>query len=82
MNAKVNLIKESVIQIKSGITINVDASLKKIIYVKKYYIWNAATCSGENGKYLASITDDSLISCDEIIEETKTVPTNFNKYNL
>ena len=34
MNAKVNLIKESVIQIKSGITINVDASLKKIIYVK------------------------------------------------
>ena len=32
----------------------------------------------ENGKYLASITDDSVIMCDEIIEETKTVLTNFN----
>ena len=34
----------------------------------------------ENGKYLASITDNSVIMCDEIIEEeTKTVTTNFNE---
>ena len=39
-------------------------------------------CSCENGKYLASIMDDSSITCDEIIEsydeETETIPTNFN----
>ena len=31
----VNLIEENVIQIKTGITINVDVSVKNIIYVKK-----------------------------------------------
>ena len=46
---------------------------------EKEYIWNPATCSCENGKYLASITDDSVSTYDEIIEETKTVPTNFNE---
>ena len=34
-------------------------------------------------KYLASIMDDSAITCDEIIEshneETKTMSTNFNE---
>ena len=40
---------------------------------EKDYIWNPATCSCENGKYLASIIDDSVITCDEIIEETKNV---------
>ena len=46
---------------------------------EKCYIWNPAPCSYENSKYLASITDDSVITCDEIIEkETKTFPTNFN----
>ena len=39
--------------------------------------------SCENGKYLASITDDSVIACDEVIEsndeETKTISTNFNE---
>ena len=44
-------------------------------------IWNPATCSCENGKYLASIIDDSVIACDEIVEERKTVPTNFNEEN-
>ena len=47
---------------------------------KEHYIWNPATCSCENGKYLASITDDdSVITCDEIIEETKIIPINFNE---
>ena len=49
---------------------------------EKDYIWNPATCSCENAKYLASIIDDSVITCDKIIdEETKTVTTNFNEKN-
>ena len=34
----------------------------------KDFIWNPATCSWKNGKYLASIIDDSVIMCDEVIE--------------
>ena len=83
---KVNV---NLIQIKSGITINVDASAKFITYVKKDYIQNSATCSCKNGKYLASITDYSAIMCDETIdaeaksqnEEIKTVTKNFNEKN-
>ena len=52
----------------------------------KDYVWNPARCIGENGKYLASIMDDSVITCDETIksydEEIKTVPTNFNEKNI
>ena len=65
-------------QIKNGITINVGASVKirkNIMCVKKNYIWNPGTCCYENGKYVISIIDDSESSCDEIIKETKTVPT-------
>ena len=52
-------------------------SVKKHI-CEKDYIWNPVTCSCENGKYLVSIIDDNLVmKCDEIIEETKTIPTNF-----
>ena len=42
---------------------------------EKCYIWNSATCSCQNGTYLGSIIDDSVITCDEIIEETKTIQT-------
>ena len=45
---------------------------------KKDYIWTGAACSGENGKYLASIIRDEYIK--EIkTTPTKTVPTHFNK---
>ena len=50
---------------------------KKRHVCEKDYVWNPATCNCENGKYLASIMDDSVITCDEIIEEA--VPTNWNK---
>ena len=50
---------------------------KKRHVCEKDYVWNPATCNSGNGKYLASIMDDSVITCDEIIEET--VPTNFNE---
>ena len=52
----------------------------------KNYVWNLATCNCENGKYLASILDNSAITCDEVIEsfdeEAKTVPPNFNEKNI
>ena len=31
---------------------------------RKDYVWNPATCNCENGKYLASVMDDSVITCD------------------
>ena len=46
--------KKNVIQINGEIVINADATVCKIDY-----IWNPATCSCENGKYLSSIMDDS-----------------------
>ena len=54
-------------------------NLKEHHVCKKDYIWSPATCSCKNDKYLASTIDDSVIMCDEIIEETKTVKTNFNE---
>ena len=58
---------------------------KKHNICEKEDIWNSATCSCKNGKYLANIVDDSVIMCDEIIdgeakpygEETKTISTSF-----
>ena len=59
---------------------------------EKDYTWNPSTCTFENGEYLESITDDSAIMHDEVIEETitnvtKTVPTksilaNFNETKI
>ena len=55
---------------------------KKHRVCKNDYIWNPATCSCENGKYVGSIIDGSVIKYDEIIEETKTVRANFNEKKL
>ena len=35
---------------------------------EKDYIWNTPTRSSENDKYLASIADDLVITCDEILQ--------------
>ena len=60
-------------------------SVKNIIYVEKDYVWNPGTCSCENGKYLASIMDDSAITCDEVIKSfdaaIKSISTSFNEKN-
>ena len=58
--------------------------MKEHILWEKDYIWNPATRSFENGKHLASIIDDSVITCDEIVKETKTIPTILmkKKYNM
>ena len=50
---------------------------KKYHVCEKKYVWNPSTCICENGKYLASITYDSVITCDEIIESYDD-KTNFN----
>ena len=70
---------ENAIQIKRGILINVDVSAeiqKNIMCAKKDYIWNPATCTCENGEYLGSIIDDSVITCDDIINAADSVSTN------
>ena len=80
------MIVENVIQIKSGITINVVVNAKDNIFGEDH-ILNAATCSYKDDKYLANIMDDSVITCDEIIdveaksynEETKAIQKNFNE---
>ena len=35
---------------------------------EKQHIWDPSACIYENGKHLASIIDDSVIICDEIID--------------
>ena len=45
---------------------------------EKDYIWNPPTYSCENGKFLASIMNDSAITCDNIRESCKK-ETNFNE---
>ena len=42
---------------------------------EKYYIWNHAACTCENGKYLESIIDNSVFTCGKVIEVSKTVLT-------
>ena len=36
---------------------------------------NPPTCTFKNDKYLVIIIDDSMNTCDEVIETTKTFPT-------
>ena len=76
MNVNANLMVKNVTQIKSTTTKNVDVSAKirENIYVKKIFLESYyMTC--KNGKYLGSISGNSVITCDEIIEVTKTVST-------
>ena len=39
--------------------------------MSKDYVWNPATCSRKNGKYVRSTTPNSVITCDKIIDMTK-----------
>ena len=56
--------EEIVNQINGGIMINVDVRVKKRHACEKDYVQHPATCNCENGKYFASIMDDSAIMCD------------------
>ena len=55
--------------------VSVSAKIQINTVCKKYYIWNPNTCTRENGNYLGSIIDNSVITCDEITESSKSVPT-------
>ena len=74
-----DLVGKNVIQINGGITKNVDVSVKKSNVCEKDYICNPATWSWKNGKYLASIMNNSAIMCVEIIQAAKTLPSNFTE---
>ena len=71
------------IKIKKKKDISCWCNRKKHHICKKFDIWNPATCSCKNDRYLASIIDNSVITCEEITdvdaksydEETKTVTT-------
>ena len=77
--------KKNVIQIKSGMTINDDAIVN--MWKRVYYI-EFCFMQLQSWGYLTSITDNSVIKCDELIngdvkgklhgDETKTITTNFN----
>ena len=41
---------------------------KKCHVCKEDCVWNPAKCNCENGKYLASVINDSEIRYDEVIE--------------
>ena len=62
---------------------NKKEELKLSVFSMITGIYESKTYSCENGKYVASIMDDSAITCDEIIasydEETKTIPKYFNE---
>ena len=40
---------------------------------EKDYIWNTATYGCENGEYVGNIIDNLLISCDQIMDTTKSI---------
>ena len=91
MNVNVDLMEENVIHINGGKVIDVDVSVKSFMYVKNHYVWNPAACNCENGKYLASIMNDSVIICDKFIvlyakpspedddDDDQETKTNFNE---
>ena len=76
-------------KIKSGIIPVWVEKCKRTSCVQKDYTWNPSTSRWNHSKHLSSITDNLVITCDEIIEpkksvqakstSNKTVSTNFNK---
>ena len=68
---------ENITWIKSGITISASVTVKiqkNIVCAKKKLFLESAKCSCENGKYARSI-GNSVVIYDEIIEETRAIPT-------
>ena len=76
-NVNVNLIEQNV----SLQWLNNDkcwCEWKKHHVCEKEYIWNPSTCIRENGKYLETIMDYSVITCDEFIASYEK-KINFNE---
>ena len=58
---------------------------KVIVHARKGYNWNPSTCICENSKYLKSVADTSVITCDKIISvmgilSTKMTNTMYHKF--
>ena len=70
-----DLIVQLAIQITTGITKHVNVNVKTVVYTKEDYSWNPSPCICENSRYLKSITDTSVIVCDEIISVMDIVST-------
>ena len=64
-------------QMKNGIVINFNVSVKATVCAKRNYRWNPSTCTSifENSRYLISVVDDSAIACDEIMSVKDSVST-------
>ena len=45
------------------------------------YVQNPSLCACEIDEHLKSITDNSLVTCDEIIDTSEFSPRNFNNKN-
>ena len=65
-----------VIQVNGRITINADVRVNNVMYVKKIKLGILLL---EDGKYLASTMDDSVIACDKVID---VEDRNFNEKNI
>ena len=86
MNVNVSLMEQNEIQINDEIMINVDGSVKNIMYVKQIIlgILLHAVAKMEN---LANIMNDSAIICDEITDveaatKSNNKETNFHEKNI
>ena len=43
--------------------------------VQKKLHWNPTACIWKNGKIVQSITENSIVICNKIVDTTKTIPT-------
>ena len=68
MNVNVALVEQNVIQINGEITINVDVSIKYIMYVKKIMFGMLLNVIVRMENIHQVLVDDSAFVCDEIIK--------------
>ena len=71
VTVNVNLMVVSIIQIKSGIPINANVSVKtsKILCIRR----NPSTSASEINRYVQNIVDDLVITCGHIKDVLDTV---------
>ena len=68
VNVNVALLEQNVIQINGEITINVDVSIKNIMYVKKIMFGIPLNVIVRMENIHQVLVDDSAFVCDEIIK--------------
>ena len=68
VNVNIALVEQNVIQINGEITINVDVSIKNIMYVKKIMFGIPLNVIVRMENIHQVLVDDSAFVCDEIIK--------------